>query len=318
MNSPSPEGSTVVDLSATAVVVVNFGSYELLLQNLGPVSDELPEVTVVVVDNFTDEHEQLRVAELCDRRGWRAVLLSRNTGFGEGVNAGVEDALEQGATSVLVLNPDASIRRESVERLALGVAHDPDAMIAPEIRRSNGRLWFGGSDVYLDDGRMGNPRQRAEKPSRRYREWISGACFMMSADLWRRTGGFDPDYFLYWEDVDLSARVVDAGGRLVVDSEASAVHDSESTHTDATAGRAKSETYYYYNIRNRLVYGAKHLGDDDLGRWLRATPRVAYEILLQGGRRQFLRPVKPLRAFVRGIRDGRRFVARTRGRRRPG
>jgi GT2 family glycosyltransferase len=36
--------------------------------------------------------------------------------------------------------------------------------------------------------------------------WLTGACLAVSKQVWQATGGFDPDYFLYWEDVDYSQR----------------------------------------------------------------------------------------------------------------
>jgi N-acetylglucosaminyl-diphospho-decaprenol L-rhamnosyltransferase len=303
---------TGTDLSSTALVVVNFGSHALLEANLETVSSASPELLVVVVDNFTSAAEQAEVRRLGATHHWTAVLLDTNTGFGEGVNAGVATALAAGSTTLVVLNPDATIPRAGLESLVARAAAEPRSMVAPVIYRSNGRIWFGGSDVYTDDGRMGNPRLRTERAGRPYREWLTGACFAMSSELWRELGGFDPDYFLYWEDVDLSYRVVAAGGSLVVEREAEAIHDAGGTHTETLRGRAKSETYYYYNIRNRLVYAAKTLDDRQLAGWLRTTLRVSYEILLQGGRAQFIRPWVPLRAYVRGVRDGRRFVRATR------
>jgi N-acetylglucosaminyl-diphospho-decaprenol L-rhamnosyltransferase len=190
------------------------------------------------------------------------------------------------------------------------VKEDKMVMVAPVIRRIDGHVWFSGSDLYLDDGRMGNPRRRIEQRNRPFREWITGACFALSANLWQTVGGFDADYFLYWEDVDLSFRVVEAGGRLIVDHDAEAIHDAGGTQSAERGARGKSEIYYYYNIRNRLVYAAKNLEGKQLAGWLRATPGASYEILRRGGRAQFLRPLPLVRALVRGIRDGRKFVAK--------
>jgi N-acetylglucosaminyl-diphospho-decaprenol L-rhamnosyltransferase len=296
------------DLSTTAIVVVNYGSHALLELNLVAVTAAAPEAAVVVVDNFTSAKEQALVADLCAHRGWLPVLVPSNLGFGEGVNAGVDAALAAGAETLIVLNPDATIARDSLERLVSAVTADPMLMVAPQIRWSDGRVWFSGSDLYLSDGRMGHPRRRDEREGEPYSEWLTGACFAISKSLWLLVGGFDHDYFLYWEDVDLSVRVSAAGGRLLVDREAEAVHDEGGTHPGKLSGRAKSDIYYYYSIRNRLVFAAKHASDHDLARWLRVTPRVSYEVLLQGGRAQFARPWVPLRPFFRGIRDGRRFV----------
>jgi N-acetylglucosaminyl-diphospho-decaprenol L-rhamnosyltransferase len=300
------------DFDSSAIVVVNYGSHELLARNLAAVSTGAPGILVVVVDNFTTAEEQEQVRALSAGHGWMAVFLPENRGFGVGVNVGADAAIAAGRTVLAVLNPDATIDRDSLERLTTAAAADLSLMVAPVIRRPDGSVWHNGSDLYLADGRMGNPRRRSER-SGIYREWLSGACFALSADLWRRVGGFDDDYFLYWEDVDLSFRVVEAGGRLAIDQEAEAIHDEGGTHTDVRRGRAKSETYYYFNIRNRLVYAAKHATDDELRQWQRSALRVSYEILLQGGRTQFLRSPAPLRALVSGIRDGRKFVQKVRG-----
>jgi GT2 family glycosyltransferase len=295
-------------LGSLGVVVVNYGSHALLESNLAAVSSNTPEATYVVVDNFTTVAERQQVTTLGQQHHWSVVTLSTNTGFGHGVNIGVEAAIAAGCTTILVLNPDAIIERESLERLASAVADDHTLMVTPVVRGPSGRVWFGGADVLLDDGRMSNPRRRPEREGRPYRPWLSGACFAISAELWVKSGGFDADYFLYWEDVDISYRVQRAGGHLEVDNGAEAIHDEGGTHTQRLRWRAKSETYYYYNIRNRLVYASKHLDHQGITQWLRATPRVSYEILLQGGRAQFLLPWIPLRAYFRGIRDGRRFI----------
>ena len=305
---PVPPVDSVLDLADTAIVVVNYGSHRLLAENLVPMTIKTPSALIVIVDNFSSAAELVAVKTMCEAQGWMLVALDSNHGFGAGVNAGIAAALADRRVYFVVLNPDASIGESSLRRLVDSVRHDPLSMVAPLIRRSDGRMWFSGSDVLLDEGRMANPRTRASRPATPYREWISGACFVISATLWSRIGGFDGDYFLYWEDVDLSYRVVENGGSIRIDGTSSAVHDAGGTHTERTRGRAKSETYYYYNIRNRLVYAAKTLDPAQRRAWDRATLRVSYEILLRGGRVQFLRPVAPVRALIRGIRDGRRLA----------
>jgi len=125
----------------------------------------------------------------------------------------------------------------------------------------------------------------------------------LHADLRDRVGGFDEPYFLYWEDVDLSVRVERAGGRLVVRTDLEVVHDAGGTQGEQH-GRAKSDTYYSFNCRNRLLFATRHLDRGDLLRWIAATPAVSREILLRGGRRQLLHSPRPLLAAVRGSLAG--------------
>jgi GT2 family glycosyltransferase len=290
-----------------AIVIVNFGSSDLLRTHAATIT--FPEASlVVVVDCFSHLAERQRVAEICAERGWFALLLEENRGFGGGVNAGAEFGIERGADVVVTINPDATIDHDSLNRLIATAGKQRDALVSPRIVTGEGSPWFDGADLYLDDGTSARRSRREERPGRPRREWATGACFALSADLWARVGGFDDDYFLYWEDIDLSHRILDAGGRLVLLESATAVHDEGQTHGRAAADRAKSETYYYFNIRNRLLYAAKHLDEASVQRWLRSSRIVSYGILLQGGRRQLFTSLAPWRAYRRGLRDGRKLL----------
>lgn len=296
-------------MGGNAVVVVNYGSAELVEENLGPLSAVRSDLRVVVVDSFSSDDEQRRVAQLGVDRGWTTVLLPENAGFGGGVNRGVEAALEAGASAVLVVNPDARLdAADAAALLAAALEGDARDVVAPVIRRPDGTLWSAGTDLYLDDGSMAGVRHRAVHAGRPREFWVSGACFAISADLWRLVGGLDEAYFLYWEDVDFTWRVRAAGGRVRILDTASAVHDEGGTHDDQTAGRAKSETFYYYNIRNRMLFAQRWLDEATARRWRRTALRTSWGILLQGGRRQLITSVAPWRALIRGLRDGRRGI----------
>jgi GT2 family glycosyltransferase len=296
-------------LASVAIVVVNYGSSELLEQNLLPLARQSGS-RIVVVDNLTTAAERSRVVALCEREGWSAVLPDGNTGFGGGMNLGVARALADGAGRFLLLNPDATIAVPDLEVLLARSIRDPLTLLAPRIVRPDGSVWFDGVDLYLDDGRIRSPRRRQTLAPDRWEPWLSGACLIVTATLWSAVGGFDESYFLYWEDVDLSHRVLAAGGSLEVCAEATAVHSEGGTQggEHSTAGEPKSATYYFYNIRNRMLFAANNLGADDVDRWRRLIVRVAWETLLQGGRRQFLRSPEPLLAGLRGVRAARRIA----------
>ncbi|MDQ0743982.1 GT2 family glycosyltransferase [Clavibacter sp. B3I6] len=294
-----------------AVVVVNYGSADLVRENVLPLVERLDDALLVIVDNRTTDAERERVRALAAHPSSRVhgVYPDGNTGFGTGMNIGVEAARGLGAREFLLLNPDATIEPDQLAVLREAVAADPLALVAPLILRPDGSTWFRGSDLYLADGRIRSAARRAQHPGLAVEPWLTGACLLVTDELWTRVGGFSDDYFLYWEDVDLSRKVVEAGGRLRVVEEAVAVHAEGGTQSAGheSAGQAKSGTYYYHNIRNRLLYGARHLDAAALRRWRLLTPVIAYEVLLQGGRRQFAHPVAPVTAAVRGILDGYRI-----------
>ncbi|MGY1732278.1 glycosyltransferase [Geodermatophilus sp. SYSU D01045] len=283
------------------VVVVNYGSSDLLRRNLADARVLGPEVRVVVVDNASTPAERAAVGSLAAERGWDLVALPDNRGFGVASNAGIARARELGCVSFCLLNPDASIGPDVLDELRRASLAEPRTMLAPRIVDSTGRTVFAGSTLGLQDGRTGARGGRAASTGP-VEEWLTGACVVLSAELVDRTGGLDEEYFLYWEDVDLSHRVLAVGGRLRVREDLVAVHDEGGTQ--GRRGRAKSPLYYRYNTRNRLAFGAAHLSRADLLRWIARTPAVSWEILLRGGRRQLLHSPRPAWEVLRGTAAG--------------
>lgn len=295
------------------IVVLNFGSSDLVERNLSRTSAENPDSPVVLVDNYSSAEELQRATALAEREGWTLLSSSVNGGFGAGINLGVNAAIAAGAEEVLILNPDAYIDGPSVAALSSAVAGRHLALASPRIVDSQDKVWFAGADVYLTDGATRGKAKRELFAGQDRWEWLSGACMLIPRQTWLASGGFDERYFLYWEDVDFSRRVVQAGGQLMVVSAALAVHDEGGTHGDVAQGsRAKSSTYYYYNIRNRMLFASLHLDSAGVRRWSRGSVTAAKEILLRGGRRQFSKPFAPMLAAWRGVRDGRRLAARPR------
>lgn len=289
----------------TSLIVVNYGSHELLSRNLPQVPQ--PGVDVIVVDSFSTTIERQAMVDLAAARQWQLLTPNQNVGFGSGCNLGAQHAIDRGAEVLVFVNPDASLDAVSRNRLVSAVAADDKTVVAPRIERPDGSIWASGTtDLYLDTGTMRATRKRTTgKGGRepRVQTWLSGACFAISTRLWADIGGFDADYFLYWEDVDLSWRVHERGGSLLTLTDAVAVHDEGGTHADGGSSRARSNTYYYFNIRNRMLFARKHLDPHDQRRWQRTSLVAARAIVLQGGRRQLVTGFGPWVAAARGLRD---------------
>ncbi len=287
-----------------AIVVVNYGSSALLQNQLTAVARDLEGAQCVVVDSFSDEAERRRVRLMCDANEWIGVYPPRNVGFGGGCNIGVRAAQSVRATRFLLLNPDAAIDRSSVELMLERLDADPMTLAGPTIVRPDGSLWSAGVDVDLRTGDMRSWRHRTGPPDAEILPWLTGACLLVDQSLWEAVEGFDEEYFLYWEDVDLSARVQAIGGTLSLVPGATAIHDEGGTHQDQRSDRAKSSVYYYYNIRNRFLFARKNLDPIRQRQWRRNSLRASYRILLRGGRRQLVHSSSPWRAAMRGMRDG--------------
>lgn len=287
-------GGQATSTPRTACVVVNYASADLVELNFEPLGTDN---AVVVVDNLSGAAERERIARVADAHGWCLLPLPSNVGFGAGVNAGVAEAFRGGAEVICVLNPDASLRPQDLRTLAELAAQDRRALVAPRIVREDGRAWFTGARVDVRRGRT--VRATLDADGAVDHPWLTGACLVFHRDAWALTGGFDPEYFMYWEDVDLSWRHVAAGGTLRYVGGVTVRHAVSATQRDDRR-LGRSTLYYHYNCRNRLLFAAKNLDRPTRLRWAAGTPRYSSEVLLRGGRRQFLRPWRPLSAALGG------------------
>lgn len=305
-----------LDLGGIAILVVAYRSTELLQQNLVPLTRAHPELAVHVVENRSTHAEREGIEALAAREGWHLEVMPANVGFGAGMNTAAAAALTAGSEFLLLLNPDATISAESIAELRDVVRADRLALVAPRILHPDGRVWFEGSDLYLRDGRVRSTANR--RPGLDRFEWLTGACLLLHRTLWQAVGGFDDAYFLYWEDVDLSWKVVQHGGSVRVVRSATAVHSPGGTFQDSgqeRSGSPKSDLYYYFNVRNRLVFAALRMPADRRRAWFVHTPAVLREVLLRGGRRQFLRSRSGIGAALAGWRDGVRIARAVRAHR---
>ena len=293
-----------------AVLVVSYGSPSLLAENLTPLTRAVPELSCVVVDNPTTAANRDAARQLAQAEGWAFLEPDQNGGFGAGMNLAAARALADGAEVLVLLNPDAVISPEDLQRLVEGT--DPMTIAGPVIVDDEGTVVSDGMVCALADGSMRSRRSKLPLPPGPVQRWLSGACLSVGAPLWRLLGGFDESYFLYWEEIDLAARAEALGGKLRLVRDARAVHMEGGTQERETTSRAKSNTYYYYNTRNRAMYAQHCLPASTQLRWALSAPLAAREILLRGGRRQLLASRAPAVATARGLLDGWRILLRSR------
>ncbi|MEM8616835.1 MAG: glycosyltransferase family 2 protein [Pseudomonadota bacterium] len=161
----------------------------------------------------------------------RLIRPSKNLGFGRAVNLA---AAQTAAHWLLVVNPDAVVKRGAADRLMKTATDFSEPSIV------GGRIF----DLHGREERGPRRREltlfRAITSALGWNTWtlertpppttavtmpvISGAFFLTSAKSFAALGGFDERYFLHVEDVDLCARCWAAGGKVVYEPRAGALH----------------------------------------------------------------------------------------------
>lgn len=292
------KGALTFMLESVSIVIVNYGSSALVEQSVQMLRRWTSRI--YVVDNFTSESERTRIRELTDLWDISHVFLDRNYGFGAGCNRGVEVALKDGCEAVLLLNPDATIDRNSLALMCEALEANPHSICCPVIKYPDGGIWFQGAKIDFVRGVAHHSPDFLAVES----DWLTGACMLVPREVWMKLDGFDESYFLYWEDVDLSYRWNLLGGDLLVVSGAAAIHEVGGTQQ----GRGSSPVKLYYSCLNRLRFACRNLDGSDIRRWRNGAG--AYVLRMARGEKMHLmrRPTQKLKALWFGTMAGIRIT----------
>ena len=225
----------------------------------------------IFVDNDSkDNTSQLLAAE----SAWADVILTqKNNGFGRGCNIG----LAKVATKyTLFLNPDAQIEPEAVAQMVAFLEANPTVgIVGPATLCGD-----GPTKRYQGTGVLPTPWSIVKRvmPLVPFKsdlvpilpgtapfktEWVCGAILLIRTELAHRLNGFDPRFFLYWEEMDLCRRAATMGFDTWAMGTAQAQHICGASSTvDDTQIFGCIGKYFY---ESRYYYMIKHHG------WLAAT-----------------------------------------------
>jgi N-acetylglucosaminyl-diphospho-decaprenol L-rhamnosyltransferase len=210
------EPATPRPLRVVAVTYSPGDSLDGFLESLGTATT-LP-VEVVLADNGSTDGAPERAAAAHPHV--RVLHTGGNIGYGAAANAGLA-GLHEGYA--LVANPDLRFEPGAVDELLAAAERWPRAAtLGPAIRTPEGELYpsardlpslsTGAGHALLGWAWPGNPwtaryRREREAPRERPAGWLSGSCLLVDLQAFWSVGGFDPGYFMYFEDVDLAERL---------------------------------------------------------------------------------------------------------------
>lgn len=188
-----------------------------------------------------------------------AMQLPRNLGFAGGVNVGLRAALDAGTEWLMLLNNDAIVAPDCIEKLIAGLQRHPHiGILSPKfIRPSTGRLGAIGFRVTTYDVQPVGwdapdaPADDTETPI--LFDAVSGGAMLIRRAVIEQIGLFDECFFFYFEDTDFCVRTREAGFDVAY-LPAAVVYHSVSESTKSVPGLAD-----FYLGRSRQIYFRKHL-----------------------------------------------------------
>jgi N-acetylglucosaminyl-diphospho-decaprenol L-rhamnosyltransferase len=295
-------------VTSLALVTVIHDSAEDLDRLLASVEQFLePRPRIVAVDSGSRDGGP----DVAREHGAELVELDGNRGFGAGCNAGLKHVSEP--VTVLV-NPDVELLDGGLTRLA-DEAVSTEALLAPRLLNADGSVQDsahptpGTIEALIPAAvprfLLPGPLRRRYEPWRSSRPravgWAIAACIAARTDLLRRLGPFDPEVFLFYEDMDLCLRAADAGAPTLLRPDVTLRHRGAASVERALRGQAAEMGAR----RRREVMagrGRLRLVLDDAAQALTFGSRAAGRTLLRRGGAYEREQLRALRAARRADR----------------
>jgi hypothetical protein len=302
----------------TAVVILNWNGAGLLKTFLPGVMEHSAGLAdIYVADNASTDCSVEYVRE--NFPNVKVIQLDKNYGFAEGYNR----ALSQiEAEYFCLLNSDVEVTAHWLEPpVSYLDTHPETAVCQPKLlsQLEKGRFEYAGAaGGFLDHygypfcrGRVFNTLETDKGQYDRTREifWATGACMFVRAEVYRRIGGLDADFFAHMEEIDFCWRIWHSGYKVVCCPDAKVYHLGGATLPKSSSRKT------FLNFRNNWLMLYKNLPRKRiipvfLVRWI-GDIAASFRFLISTGWGDFHAVYKAHRAFFRmlpAFRKKRRLI----------
>lgn len=252
----------MIDLS---IIVVNYNVKEFLLNMLDSVQKATKSINAetIVVDNASDDGSVEAIKEKFP--SVKLIVNEKNVGFGAANNIAMMHA---SGKYFLLINPDTIVREDTFTKMISFFENNSETGIAGcKVLNADGSLqlacrrgfpgpWTSFTKVMGLSTLFPNSRMFARynltylDENKTYEvDAVSGAFMMMRKEVYDKIGGFDQEFFMYGEDLDLCYRTQKAGSKVFY------VHSTEIIHYkgESTKRSSMDETKVFYDAMHLFV-----------------------------------------------------------------
>jgi GT2 family glycosyltransferase len=235
-------------------IIVTYNSSEYITSCLESLcKNRYPTFEIIVVDNNSQDDTLLKIDTIAKKYPKQQLIVKatdQNLGYASGNNLGV--SLAKGEY-IFIVNPDTIVDSHFLQPLVDRLANDEQlAVVQPAVYllQDPKTLNLTGKEThYLGMDWVKNYKSQELPPSGRLYSF-SGSGFLIKKNIFDKLGGFDSQYFMYYEDTDLSWRIQLAGFKIFFENKSKLFHDYK-YEPDESYQSLKQKLFYAE--RNRLV-----------------------------------------------------------------
>ncbi|VYU30775.1 N-acetylglucosaminyl-diphospho-decaprenol L-rhamnosyltransferase [Clostridium tertium] len=239
-----------------AIILVNYNGEKYNEECINSIlKSTYKNYEIIVIDNNSTDNS-VKLLEEKFNSDIKIIMSDSNLGFSGANNLGIKYALNNGFDYVMLLNNDTIIESDMIELMI--DASDSKYVISPKIYYYDNKniIWSAGGGMNWIKGlpiQYGiNELDSYENNKKKNIEFATGCCILIPIECIEKIGLMSEEYFLYYEDTDYCVRMIRSGYEIYFEPKAVMYHK-----VSASTGGEKSKTYWYYMIRNRLLFNKK-------------------------------------------------------------
>lgn len=245
-----------------SIILLNYNTSNDLIECINSLENiDYPNYEIIVIDNCSNKNEIRKLESYLEKRE-KCIFIKndKNTGFAGGNNLGIKYALENKTDYILLLNSDTLVNENFLSVLVDTAEKDKEniAMVTGKILYYPNveKVWYGGG--YIDWGKfIGKHYGEGEYDNGQYNEiksitFSSGCLMLINASL-NFEKYLPEEYFMYYEDVDYCAKILNNGFKIMYNPNAVIYHKIGSS-----SGGEQSEFTIRWANRGRYIFMNKY------------------------------------------------------------
>lgn len=233
-----------------AVVILNYCQSKLTVECLRSLAvQDYKNLAVIVADDSPRDQQisEQQVKEIFPSA--HVIYCNENRGFSAGCNPGILKGINEQAEFIWLLNNDTVVKKDTlsllVEKLHEDIAVGAVGAAIYDMDEKSLQT-YGGGRINLDKVYT-LPNLSQNVPL----DFITGASMLVRTEVLLTTGLLDENFFMYFEDVDLSLRITKAGWKLACVPNAIVLHHGSASLPDSQTGNL-------YSFFSACYFAKKH------------------------------------------------------------
>ena len=240
-----------------SIIFPSYNGVKFLEKNLNSIKNlnNLDEIELVIVDNKSKDSTINVINSFANNININLVKNKSNEGFAEACNCGVSSSCGE---FVFITNQDVIFPPDffnKITKLYYKYRNDHEIVISPALVFENGRIhYFGAKNHFLGFSytpELGEklPQDNIIKTTQRF----SGGTLFIKKNYFLEMGGFDKEFFMYYEDTDLSLKILKNGNPIYTTNDPYLIHQKKY--------QTMNKMQYFFLERNRYLILLKNVSN---------------------------------------------------------